>query len=80
MTAQWKEVLAEEAIEDDQLLCHHFLGDKEIFEGGEIDEDPPPWRSQRIVQAHELESEARRLARDLEHKDHEAADEDHKAH
>ena len=79
MTAEWKEVLAEEATEDDQLLCHHFLGDKKIF-GGEIDEDPPPRRSQRIVQAHELESEARRLARDLEHKDHEAADEDHKAH
>ena len=43
------------------------------------DEDPPTQRSQRIVQAHELESEARRLARDLEHKDYEAADEDHKA-
>ena len=67
MDAQWKDGLPKEATEDDQkikLLCYHFLGDKEIFEGGEIDEDPPPRRNQRIVQAHELESEARRLARD----------------
>ena len=69
MDAQWKELLTEEAAEDGQLLCHHFLGDKKIFEGGKIDEDPPPQRSQRIVQAHELESEAQILACDMEYKD-----------
>ena len=43
------------------------------------DEDPPPQRSQKIVQAHELESEAQILACDMEYEDQEAADEDHKA-
>ena len=44
-----------------------------------IDEDPPPWRSQRIAIAQKLESEAHCLARDMEHEDQEAANEDHKA-
>ena len=76
-------MLVGKAVEDDQkikLHCYHFLGDKIFFEGGEINEDPSPRRSQRIVQAHELESEAQILACDMEYEDQEAADVDHKAH
>ena len=56
------------------------LEDKGVLEGGEIDEDPLPRRSQRIAKAQELESEGQILARDMKHGDTEAADkadEDH---
>ena len=42
-----------------------------------IEEDPPPWRSQRIATVQELESEAHK-ARGMEHEDQVDADKNHK--
>ena len=51
---------------------------KQTINIGKVDEDPPPWRSQRIATVQELESEAHK-ARDMEHEDQEDANKDHKA-
>ena len=68
---QWQGYPKEEVTwEDYEEMKQQFPGltleDKGVLEGGEIDKDPPPRRSQRIAKAQELESEAHRLACDME--------------